>query len=67
MLARFAKPFNPQLNNISRFEILRRLHSQPNPGGVPVLMTSPGSNVMNSLTYDRRVATSKIILAVELF
>jgi hypothetical protein len=32
-LSRFAQPFNSQLDHISGFEILRRLHSEPNPGG----------------------------------
>src|SRR6266567_6163955 len=49
-LPRFAKPFNPQLDYIARFEILRRLHSQPNPGGCAGADHAPGSKVMKSLT-----------------
>src|SRR2546423_3282471 len=39
----------------------------PTPAGVPVLITSPGRSVMNSLTYDIGVGTSKIMFEVELF
>ena len=39
----------------------------PTPGRVLESIASPGRSVMNSLTYETSVRTSKIILAVALF
>ena len=36
----------------------------PTPGGVPVVMMSPGSSVMYRLTWATRVATEKIMVRV---
>src|SRR5271166_3432227 len=38
---------------------------EPTPGGVPVVMTSPGSRIMNCEMYETSVLTPKIMVAVE--
>ncbi len=65
LLVLFTQPLDAQSHLVARLQEHRRgFMPIATPGGVPVVITSPGSSVMNWLTYDTSVAQSKIIVFV---